>query len=67
MGVECQEELSPGKVSQLETRPQRGTDHVRNAEDRQNGALYEGSRGKVTLIYISNISPVKNLSYLITT
>ena len=38
---QCQEELPAGQVPQLAARPQRGSDHVRHAEDRQDGTLHD--------------------------
>ena len=46
---QCQEELPASQVPQLEARPQRGSDHVRHAEDRQDGTLHDrlGSELKI--------------------
>lgn len=41
MGVEREEELPTGKISQLETRPERGADNVRHVENRKNGKVHE--------------------------
>ena len=45
----CQEELPAGQVSQLEARPQCGSDHVRHAEDRQDGTLHDRLRSELKI------------------
>lgn len=45
VGVERQEELPSGQVPQLAARTQRGTNHVRHAQDWPHGAIHERSRG----------------------
>ena len=47
LGSQCQEELPSGQVPQLEARPQRGSDHVRHAEDRQDGTLHDRVRSEL--------------------
>jgi len=44
---QCQEELPAGQVPQLAARPQRGSDHVRHVEDRQDGTLHDRSRSEL--------------------
>lgn len=47
MGVERQKELQAGQVPQLAPRPECRPDNVCDAENRENGTIYDGSRGKI--------------------
>lgn len=46
MGVEREKKLPASKISQLETRVKRGTDHVRHVENRKDGKVHERFGGK---------------------
>ena len=45
MGSERQKELPASQVSQLEARPQRLSDHVHHAQDREDGQVHGRPRG----------------------
>lgn len=45
MDIECQEELPTGEIPQLAPCSERGADHVRDAQDRQDGQIHDGSGG----------------------